>query len=291
MLDDDLSKVLFDRMLVLRGTSERHFYYPRINFHDLVTIEESSAFESNELPTDYAGLPLLVFTLKLNTRSSPPLRVLSTKLQIDLLNNYFQYLVCRELIDFSPAQGDVVFDCGACIGEVSTIFAGLVGVRGQVHLFDPIPLHTKYSQFQGSLNRTLEDVLHINTLAVGDVSSISTGERTDVKKISPGGLAIDTFNITSLDDYADNKNLNRVDFIKMDIEGSELAALSGAEQTIRYKKPKLAISAYHKPEDLWEIPNKIKEQNSGYKLYFGHHSPIFWESVYYAWDPKSEKDK
>jgi hypothetical protein len=32
----------------------------------------------------------------------------------------------------------------------------------------------------------------------------------------------------------------------------------------------------------------VKEQNGNYKLYFGHHSPISWESVYYAWDARSK---
>ena len=76
----------------------------------------------------------------------------------------------------------------------------------------------------------------------------------------------------------------------MDIEGSEMAALRGADDVIKDQKPKLAISAYHKPADLWEIPHKIKEQYSHYKLYFGHHSPIRWESVYYASDPDSSKE-
>jgi hypothetical protein len=68
----------------------------------------------------------------------------------------------------------------------------------------------------------------------------------------------------------------------MDIEGAEMSALEGASQVIREFKPRLAISAYHKPEDLWEIPQKLKAQNGNYRLFFGHHSPITWESVYYA---------
>lgn len=74
----------------------------------------------------------------------------------------------------------------------------------------------------------------------------------------------------------------QVTFIKMDIEGSELLALSGAEETIRKHKPKLAICVYHKPNHLWEVPFYIKKINPKYKIYFRHHSPLEYETVCYA---------
>ena len=48
--------------------------------------------------------------------------------------------------------------------------------------------------------------------------------------------------------------LPRVDFIKMDIEGSEKQALAGAAQTLKRFKPRMALAAYHKPEDPAAIP-------------------------------------
>jgi len=74
----------------------------------------------------------------------------------------------------------------------------------------------------------------------------------------------------------------RVTFIKMDIEGAELAALRGAEEIIRGQKPKLAICVYHKPEDLWEIPRLILEYCPQYKLYLRHYSITHTETVLYA---------
>ena len=162
------------------------------------------------------------------------------------------------------------------------IFAGLVDVQGEVHLFDPIPLHARFCRLQASLNPSLAHVLHINELAVSNSTYVTHGYKRDSHQIAPGGLAIDSFTSTSLDDYADNKQLSRVDFIKMDIEGAEMNALDGAAKIIREFKPQLAISAYHKNEDLWEIPIKLKTLNPSYELYYGHHSPIRWESVFYA---------
>lgn len=73
-----------------------------------------------------------------------------------------------------------------------------------------------------------------------------------------------------------------VTFIKMDIEGSELRALKGARNVITKNKPKLAISIYHKPEDIWELPQIILEYNPEYQLYLRHYSLTDFETVLYA---------
>jgi FkbM family methyltransferase len=92
-----------------------------------------------------------------------------------------------------------------------------------------------------------------------------------------GGVEIQ---VVSLDEYLSGQ---RVTFIALDIEGEEHAALCGAERIIRTQKPKLAISAYHKPEDLWELPFLIKEYNPDYKFYLRHYHLLdMAETVLYA---------
>lgn len=75
---------------------------------------------------------------------------------------------------------------------------------------------------------------------------------------------------------------DKVDFIKMDIEGSELNALRGAENAIRKDKPLLAICVYHKKEDLITIPQYIKSLYSGYRLYLRSYEKYCRELVLYA---------
>jgi len=285
MLSDDLSRLLFDSALVVRIVDHRHFYYPRIDFDDLVDVKSVRPFESSQLPQDYLGVPLKIFEVNIRERLDiPPLKMLTTDLQLRLLNSYRQYLIRRAGSDVSPSAGDVVLDCGACIGEVSLLFAGLVGQSGAVHLFDPIPLHIRYCALQAAQNPNLASVIHLNALAISDCTRTAPSEAPDLERINPGNFSLDDFSTTTIDDYA-SANLERVDFIKMDIEGAELAALSGAAKVIGRYKPTLAISGYHKPEDLWELPNKIKSLNPDYVLSFGHHSPVSWESVFYAKDP------
>lgn len=73
-----------------------------------------------------------------------------------------------------------------------------------------------------------------------------------------------------------------VTFIKMDIEGAELNALIGAENTIKKYKPKLAISIYHKDEDIINIPLYIKSLVPEYTFYIRHYSDSIIETILYA---------
>lgn len=73
---------------------------------------------------------------------------------------------------------------------------------------------------------------------------------------------------------------DRATYIKMNIEGSEIEALKGAEQTIRMFKPRLAVAGYHKTWDFWEIPLIIKRYRDDYKLhlrsYMNHISFVYY---------------
>ncbi len=81
----------------------------------------------------------------------------------------------------------------------------------------------------------------------------------------------------------DNIVKDKVTFIKMDIEGAELKALEGAKNTIAMYKPKLYVCAYHRNEDMFTLPFKIKALYDGYKIYFRQHPYIpAWESNFYA---------
>lgn len=86
--------------------------------------------------------------------------------------------------------------------------------------------------------------------------------------------------VTAIDEVVDAAE--RVTFIKMDVEGSELESLKGARNVIQRDKPKLAISIYHKPEDMLTIPLYIKSLVPEYRLYVRHHSSRMYETVLYA---------
>ncbi len=110
-----------------------------------------------------------------------------------------------------------------------------------------------------------ETTLHFE--ADADVSS----------KVSDSGDSM--VSVTTIDKMLENE---KVTFIKMDIEGSELQALIGAKRTIMTNTPKLAICIYHKPEDIWEIPNIILQYNPSYHLFLRHYTLTETDTVLYA---------
>ena len=73
-----------------------------------------------------------------------------------------------------------------------------------------------------------------------------------------------------------------VTFIKMDVEGAEMEALDGAKNVIKRCQPTLAISAYHKHSDIFELPLLIHKLYPVYKFYLRHYSYTIFDMVLFA---------
>jgi FkbM family methyltransferase len=95
-------------------------------------------------------------------------------------------------------------------------------------------------------------------------------------QVSDGGVSIQ---MVRIDDVMPDFKPN---LIKMDVEGGEIDALQGAGSTISRFRPGLAVSLYHRPEDLWQIPLLIDSWNLGYRFYVRGHLHSSFESVLYA---------
>ncbi len=143
--------------------------------------------------------------------------------------------------------GMTVIDAGANIGQYTLLAATLVGDRGSVHSFEPVPAtFEKLSQHVAanhlgnvSINQVaLWNQPTVLTLGLADdmvnnIGSYSTGV-VDIKTaVAAKGLP--------LDQYATEQGLERVDLIKMDIEGAELCALQGMETILRRDHPLLLL--------------------------------------------------
>ena len=193
-----------------------------------------------------------------------------------------QYRFERKGTIIGIEPGDTVFDCGGCWGETAVFFAYLAGNEGQVVSFEFIPSNLKIFRQNVDLNPNLRDRIQIieNPLwstAREKLYFSDNGPGSKLKTEPFDGMA-GTVEIATIDQVVKSKSLDKVDFVKMDIEGAELDALKGGESTIRKFKPKLAISLYHSLDDFCDIPAYLDSLNLGYQFYL-HHATIHTEET------------
>jgi len=80
--------------------------------------------------------------------------------------------------------------------------------------------------------------------------------------------------VSRIDALVQRLGLARVDYIKMDIEGAEREALSGARNTLAKHRPTLMIESYQRPDDMEVIPDIVSKAYSGYSLSCGPCQPL-----------------
>lgn len=182
--------------------------------------------------------------------------------------------------------GDHVIDCGACYGDTALLFAASAGEDGRVLSFEPHPDIGRLFQRNRDLNPRLARRMTLLPAATGE-----TAGGTAAFSLCGPGSHLDHSNprlqradipVTSIDAETERLGWPRVDFIKMDVEGAELATLKGAERTLRRFRPRLAVCLYHSPEDFFRIPRFLVECDLGYRFYLEHHFMNGWETVLYA---------
>jgi len=183
-------------------------------------------------------------------------------------------------------KSDVVLDVGGCWGDTALYFADKIGENGKVYSFEFIPNNIKIHNINTDLNLELKKRIEVVDHPVSSTSDekIFYLDNGPGSKISTEDFENSTGSTTtiSIDDFVERNKIEKVDFIKMDIEGAEPFALQGAINTIKKYKPKLAIAIYHSMEDFVNIPKWIFDLNCGYELFLGHYTIHAEETVIFA---------
>jgi FkbM family methyltransferase len=209
----------------------------------------------------------------------------ATGVVIDFMEQQYRCQTADGIIECE--QGDVVIDAGGCWGDTALYFAHLAGADGQVISFEFLPTNLEIYRKNLTLNPHLSPRIRVVENAIwsssGETLAVSEcGPGTSVRKRpSDNNLSTEVLTI-AIDNLILNGEYDRVDFIKMDIEGAELEALHGAEMSIKRFRPKLAITVYHKFEDFWTIPAYLQQLNLGYRFYLRHYTMHQEETVLYA---------
>jgi len=86
----------------------------------------------------------------------------------------------------------------------------------------------------------------------------------------------------TIDDFVERNNIQKIDFIKMDIEGAEFAALKGAEKTLHSTSPNWRFLYIINRATFYTIPHFIASLDLGYKFYLGHYTIHTEETVLFA---------
>ena len=137
--------------------------------------------------------------------------------------------------------GDVVFDIGANIGFHTLYFAELVGNAGKVYAIEPIDINFKALTANLALN-PFTNIIPVNKAFGNKTESINI--HINVEQTNPGAFSITAegpkntiINCIKGDEYVKEFGIEKVDVLKIDVEGFEFEVLKGLSTTINKHKP------------------------------------------------------
>ena len=161
---------------------------------------------------------------------------------INFINNYL-------------SDGMTVIDIGAHIGLLSVVMAQKVKKEGRVFSFEPTPSTFSLLTKTIAINN-LSGVVQPNQMAVSDKKGKTFFYITDIEAHNSNSLSDNKrdygnehkieVELVSVDEFANNNNLKKIDFIKIDAEGAEYSVLKGCEATMRRDNPKMILALHPK---------------------------------------------
>ena len=173
----------------------------------------------------------------------------------------------RRPIYFDPeivqlSDREVVFDGGAFTGDTLSQFLDITqGSFCEYHAFEPDATNFALLQQKAAADPgRIHPVRAGLAEASGNLRFLGTScaDATFALGSSQEGELLP---VVSVNQYAAERRAPT--FIKLDVEGFEKPALLGADRLIAYRQPVVAVSVYHYPGDLWEIPALIHACESG----------------------------
>jgi FkbM family methyltransferase len=155
-------------------------------------------------------------------------------------------------------KGNVILDIGAYVGSYALMNSKRVGNSGLILCFEPCPINFNLLKKNIALN-CLKNVLAFD-FALSNYEGFANMHITDYpagsflagqSRARNGSIKA---KVTTIDKFMRNHNFKKVDFIKIDAEGSELSILQGACQTLsKNDNMQLAVASYHYPQEALEV--------------------------------------
>lgn len=177
---------------------------------------------------------------------------------------------------YNITNNEVFVDCGAYNGDSLTKLINYAGGIKKAFCFEPD--YINYLKLNKCVSNIIQGKIITYLAATGDVSKMEQFKSSGTVS-SLLGSGNDIIHVERLDSLLSDE---KITFMKLDVEGNELATLKGAENIIKNNIPKLAVCLYHKPEDLYAIPLYLKNLVPQYKFKIRHHAYHMYDTVLYA---------
>jgi FkbM family methyltransferase len=168
--------------------------------------------------------------------------------------------------DVTVKKADIVIDADAWCGDFSA-YAASKGA--QVYAFEPTKktfgILTETAELNGNNIIPVNDGLGADDFDANisiNLDGNSGGNSTVIKN----SAVSEKIHITTIDKFVAENGIERIDFIKADIEGAERDMLKGAKQTLQKFAPKLALCTYHLHDDPEVLSSLILEANPKYRI-------------------------
>ena len=150
---------------------------------------------------------------------------------------------------YEPKEADIIIDAGANQGFVSMYFSSLLNDKGSVYSFEPDNQNIDIIKENIALNPSYSAPIKIVDLLLWNkdemVKFYEAGSVGFSAHYIPDSDKIVLKRAITIDQWVNENNISKIDFIKMDIEGAEIEAIEGAQETIQKFKPNFAIASYH----------------------------------------------
>lgn len=205
-------------------------------------------------------------------------KVINFKISFDLsfmqgfTNNFDEQYFDKDLI---PKTKNINFvDGGAYVGDTLPQIINNFPDFNKIYCLEPNTLHLNIAKRNFKDFKDLSKIEFINC-GLGEKEQLSQED----ENLAQNNCQHDyqALNINSIDNLIKDK----IDFIKLDIEGAELDTIKGAKQSILKNHPILTICIYHKADDWYKVPQEVLSIRDDYKIYLRHYMEGIFETVMY----------
>ena len=148
---------------------------------------------------------------------------------------------------YIPKKGDVIIDVGAYNGDYAIYASNLIGDEGKILCFEPDEANFKLLRKNVKLNK-LKNVILIKKGLWNKTTQLifkTHGPDSKIGKFDKEENLVQKVDVVKLDEFLQKIGINRVDFIKMDIEGAEIEAVEGCVSLMKKNNINFAIASYH----------------------------------------------